>query len=168
LGERGGNSDLKIRRRELSKIGKTKLKFTSRISKGERDTKLDVHRLECLYLNARSIVNKQKELEFYVHEENIDIIGIRETWLNKSVLDSEMAIEGYTLLRQDRKDEIKKLGGGVALYIRNSINMIHRDKLFETVPCQLPDRQLPDRQLPDRHLPDSHYIIIINCLDPKP
>ena len=37
------------------------------------------NRLQCLYINARSIVNKHKELELYVREENIDIIGISET-----------------------------------------------------------------------------------------
>ncbi|MGK2860350.1 MAG: endonuclease/exonuclease/phosphatase family protein [Chitinophagaceae bacterium] len=88
--------------------------------------------LNCLYLNARSIVNKHSELEIYVNDENIDIIGITETWMTSSISDNEMNIDGYTLLRQDRNDEIKQRGGGVALYIRNNLNFVRRDELYAT------------------------------------
>ena len=84
-----------------------------------------------MYVNARSIVNKHKELELYVREENIDIIGISETWLNEAILDSEMHIEGYTFLRKDRQDKDKKRGGGVAIYVKNDLNAIQREELYE-------------------------------------
>src|SRR5207247_8379211 len=74
-------------------------------------------KLRCVYFNARSIVNKHKELEMYVLEEKFDIVGITETWLHSGISDSEMSIEGYTLLRNDRTDAEKLRGGGVALYI---------------------------------------------------
>ena len=67
----------------------------------------------------------------YVLEENFDIIGITETWLNSSILDSEMSIKGYTLHRKDRNDAEKHRGGGVALYVHNDLNCVHRDELFE-------------------------------------
>lgn len=86
-------------------------------------------KLKCLYFNARSIVNKIQELELLVKNENIDIVGITETWLNVNILDSEMNIEGYTLLRKDRGDN--RRGGGVALYIRNDISFICCEDLFE-------------------------------------
>ena len=73
---------------------------------------LDKNRLECMYVNARSIVNKHKELELYVKQESIDIIGISETLLNESIADSEMNLDGYTLFRRDRNDELKKRGAG--------------------------------------------------------
>ena len=70
-------------------------------------------KFNCIYLNARSIVNKIKELELLVLSENDDIVAITETWLNATILDSELNIDGYTLLRKDRIDN--KRGGGVAL-----------------------------------------------------
>src|SRR5580698_878275 len=79
-------------------------------------------RYKCLYFNARSLVNKIKELELLVKSENADIIGVTETWLNTNILDSEMSMEGYSLLRKDMSDN--RRGGGVALYIRNYINCI--------------------------------------------
>ena len=42
-------------------------------------------RLKCLYMNARSIVNKKKELELTVRDEKLDIIAITESWLNVSI-----------------------------------------------------------------------------------
>ena len=48
-----------------------------------------------------------------VLSENADIVAITETWLNATILDSEINIDGYTLLRKDRIDN--KRGGGVAL-----------------------------------------------------
>ena len=72
-------------------------------------------------MNARSIVNKIKELKVMIEEENVDIISITETWLNDNVTDDEVSINGYTLFRKDRRDEVKCRGGGpggVAMYIQ--------------------------------------------------
>ena len=63
-----------------------------------------------MYFNARSIVNKHDELELYANEENIDVIGITETWLHEAISDSEMNLEGYTLIRQDRNDKKNNVG----------------------------------------------------------
>ena len=41
--------------------------------------------------------------------------------------DSEINIEGYTLLRKDRCSETKTRGGGVALYIRDNINVVQHE-----------------------------------------
>ena len=82
-------------------------------------------------MNARSIVNKHKELEMYALEQKFDIIGITETWLNNSISDNEMSIAGYTLHRNDRKEVDKHRGGGVALYVHNDLNRVNRDEIFE-------------------------------------
>ena len=82
-----------------------------------------------MYVNARSIVNKVDELEIYINEEDLDIVGVTETWLTEEILTSEFSFEGYTLLRKDRKDLVKTRGGGVAIYVKNDINMIERDDL---------------------------------------
>jgi len=74
--------------------------------------------------NARSLVNKRNEFELFVLEENLDIIGISETWFHSNILDSEVDLEGYTLFRKDRHDVNKRRGGGVAIYIRNEMNPV--------------------------------------------
>ena len=95
-----------------------------------------------MYVNARSIVNKVDELEIYINEEDLDIVGVTETWLTEEILTSEFSFEGYTLLRKDRKDLVKTRGGGVAIYVKNDINVIERDdlnmQLFpESIWCEL-------------------------------
>src|SRR2546425_11880170 len=67
----------------------------------------------------------------YVLEEKFDIVGITETWLYPEISDSEMSIDGYFLLRNDRNDAEKHRGGGVALYVHNDLNCVHRDDLYE-------------------------------------
>ena len=46
-----------------------------------------------------------------------DILTVQETKLDKSFPDSQFAIDGYNMFRRDRK----KGGGGIMVYIRNSI-----------------------------------------------
>jgi Reverse transcriptase (RNA-dependent DNA polymerase)/Endonuclease-reverse transcriptase len=108
-----------VRRNDFSKIGHGKVVF-----KGK-------DRLKCMYFNARSIVNKIGELELYIKEEDLDIVGVTETWLTEEILTSECSIEGYTLIRKDRKDLVKLRGGGVATYVKNNIPSIEREDLNE-------------------------------------
>jgi len=99
-------------------------------------------KLKCFYVNARSIVNKKDELELYISEEEPDVIGLTETWAVESIEDSELSIEGYTMFRRDRMIGVKTRGGGVLLYIKNSINAVEReeyaDKNFpECIWCEI-------------------------------
>ena len=48
----------------------------------------------------------------------VDILAINDTRLDSSIQNGEVSIPGYTLERKDRN----RNGGGVALYIRDSIN----------------------------------------------
>lgn len=98
---------------------------------GRNQNKKLKSKLSFLYLNARSIVNKHKELELYVLEEKFDVVCITETWMNESILDSEMSINGYALYRRDRDDADKQRGGGVAIYVHNDLNCVHREEIFE-------------------------------------
>jgi exonuclease III len=93
-------------------------------------------------MNARSIVNKIKELKVMIEEENVDIISITETWLNDNVTDDEVSINGYTLFRKDRRDEVKCRGGGVAMYIKNELNPtfnsdLGNDSFSESIWCSI-------------------------------
>ena len=52
--------------------------------------------------------------------EDIDphIIGITETWATTDISDAELGMTGYVMFRKDR---IRTRGGGVILYIKESI-----------------------------------------------
>ena len=100
-------------------------------NRGNSQCSIGKSKLSCLYLNARSIVNKHNELEMYVLEEKFDIVCITETWMNSSILDSEMSISGYTLHRKDRNHVDKHRGGGVAVYVHNDLSCVHREEIFE-------------------------------------
>ena len=55
-------------------------------------------------------------------ENKIDIISINETKLDHTKRDKQVPIEGFLLLRQDRN----RHGGGLAFYIRETVNCEHR------------------------------------------
>jgi ribonuclease P/MRP protein subunit RPP40 len=88
-------------------------------------------KLKCICMNARSVVNKIKELKLLVEEENVDVVAITETWLNETITDEEMNISGFVLFRRDRNDPIKRRGGGVAMYIKNELNPVYNCELSE-------------------------------------
>ena len=50
----------------------------------------------------------------------MDVITISETWLNSTVTNAEVSIDGYKLFRQDRS---RKRGGGVCAFIREDIKV---------------------------------------------
>ncbi|XP_072028290.1 uncharacterized protein [Amphiura filiformis] len=61
-----------------------------------------------------------------------DIICVNETLCDQSIVDSELHLPGFNILRKDRKRD----GGGVALYIRNTYNYKKRDDLSDgSVEC---------------------------------
>ena len=69
-------------------------------------------------LNARSIIDKKKELNIMVDDINPHKIGITESWANNDITDAELGLEGYVMFRKDR---IGRRGGGVLLYIKQTI-----------------------------------------------
>ena len=58
--------------------------------------------------------------------QTLDILGICETFLNDQVSDNILQIDGYTF---ERKDRDAKSGGGIILYLSNSINYKRRPDL---------------------------------------
>ena len=46
------------------------------------------------------------------------IIGITESWANNDITNAELELEGYVMFRKDR---IGRRGGGVLLYIKDTI-----------------------------------------------
>ena len=78
------------------------------------------HKLSFIHLNIRSLKNRNHILQLreFVRVTNYHIIILSETWLNKSVKNAEVKIEGYKIFRLDQKD---KRGGGVCAYIRSPL-----------------------------------------------
>ena len=72
----------------------------------------------CVCLNARSIVNKKNELNIMVEDSDPHIIGITESWANIDITHAELGLTGYVMFRRDR---IGRRGGGVILYVKESI-----------------------------------------------
>ena len=70
-----------------------------------------------LHLNVNSLLPKTDEIRFISKQTNASIIGISESKLNSSILDSEVNIVGYAIIRMDRA----RKRGGVACYIKKSL-----------------------------------------------
>ena len=76
-------------------------------------------------LNICSLTYHHDELCVFMEDKTIDILGLNETKLDKTIPDSQVDIEGYNILCHDRN----RSGGGVALYIRQSLNYVNRQDL---------------------------------------
>ena len=74
--------------------------------------------IKCVCLNARSIINKKDKLNIMVDDIKPHIIGITESWANNDITDAELGLEGYAMFRKDR---MGRRGGGVLLYIKDTI-----------------------------------------------
>ena len=81
--------------------------------------------IHMIHLNARSILPKLSEIKIIAQRTRAAVIGISETWLDKSVTDAEIAIDGYSVLRNDRNRQ----GGGVCVYIRHDFAFNPRQDL---------------------------------------
>ena len=67
-----------------------------------------------LHQNVNIFLPKIYEIKLIANKYNATIIGISERKLDKSIMDSELLIDGYDLIRSDRNTH----GGGVACYIK--------------------------------------------------
>lgn len=72
---------------------------------------------KCTHLNVRSLYRNYDEIGHFLHDNNIHVLALNETLLDDSISDSELRVQDYDLLRKDRN----RNGGGVAIYIQNSI-----------------------------------------------
>ena len=77
----------------------------------------------CRGLKPRTVPSKVPYIQDLVAEQNQLFMALTETWLREHT-DAELAIDGYTLFRQDRNRPKGKKGrdsGGVAVYMNNDI-----------------------------------------------
>jgi exonuclease III len=72
-----------------------------------------------LLFNARSLFNKIDELMIIINQQNADVIMVTETWLTDAIPDEALHIPDFTIVWKDRPT---RTGGGVAVYIRESLS----------------------------------------------
>nr|CAH7740816.1 unnamed protein product [Callosobruchus chinensis] len=69
------------------------------------------------HLNVRSLLSDFESFVDLVHENNLDIIAVSETWLSESIDSVTVDIPGFNFCRKDRQSR----GGGVGIYVRSTI-----------------------------------------------
>ena len=75
------------------------------------------HGLHLIHLNINSVLPKIDELREIAKKTRATVIGLIETKLDATILDGEVNIESYELIRSDRN----RHGGGVTCYIKNDV-----------------------------------------------
>ena len=100
------------------------------------------HNLNILYTNCRSVLPKIDELRCLASQHSPHIICLCETWLDDTILDCELNIPSFSIVRRDRC----RNGGGIAIYIHESITFkvvsshVHLELL--TIQLNLPSKSL--------------------------
>lgn len=106
-------------------------------------TLTDPRHTRILSLNARSLLHKIDDLRGLYTYHHFAAIVVTETWLSPEVLDGDVDISGYNIIRKDRN----RHGGGVAIYILNSLpfsplHLTHVGLELLAVECLLNSRLL--------------------------
>jgi len=91
------------------------------------------------HININSILPKIDELRLVATETKCVVISVSETKLDETIQDEEISIQGYNLIRKDRK----RTGGGVACYIRSDIHFNNRDEVVDGMESIFFDILLP-------------------------
>ncbi len=94
-------------------------------SSDRRPPSLSSH-LSCSLMNARSIVNKILDLNVFLVTVKPDVVAITESFLDGSILDSEVVDDSFLIFRKDRN----RHGGGVMILVRRGIPAVCRDDLM--------------------------------------
>ena len=108
-----------------------------------RDTQLDAVQgkgLLFVHANVRSLLPKRSEISLFLQKTKAAIFAVTETWLDDSVKDGEISVDGYSVIRKDRN----RHGGGVCLYIRNGLNFDVRNVPIPSLECLFIDILLPN------------------------
>ena len=82
--------------------------------------------LKIAHLNVRGLRKKVDELRILLKLCRFDVFGVTETHLNSEIIDGEIDIEDYNLIRRDR---LGRQGGGCVIYYSKSLKAIHRPDL---------------------------------------
>ena len=81
--------------------------------------------LRIAHLNARSLVSCIDDIRLLIHEEQLDILTLSETWLDGTINDLEVCPTGMNIIRKDRN----RRGGGTAILISDRLRFEFRQDL---------------------------------------
>ena len=91
-----------------------------------------------LLTNARSLKNKLDEAKEFVINNKCDVCVFCESWFNNSIPHNMTSISNYNQFRLDR---IERNGGGIVVYVKNSIAAsivsFNNRKKYEILPLLL-------------------------------
>ena len=93
---------------------------------GSVDLQFSSKGLHSCNVNIRYLVPKNELRLAMATQRGPDIFRVCETFLEQSVSDCQVVIDGFSLFRKDRSDTQNKSGGGLLLYYRNSLNCRRR------------------------------------------
>ena len=85
--------------------------------------------LNLLHLNVNRLLSKIDELRYIAKRSNAAVIGTTKSKLDKWILDSEIQIDNYQIIRCDRNRKSR----GVACYVRNDLSYIEKDFFREEI-----------------------------------
>ena len=103
----------------IAKIKITLNQFNHELNKGSNN---DIDNFSLIHFNARSLNKSYDDLNTLfsvIPGFNFSVIGVTETWLNANS-PPVFNLDNYTMVRADRKEG---RGGGVAIYLRNQLNI---------------------------------------------
>jgi hypothetical protein len=97
-------------------------------------------------LNIRSLYPKIDQIKSFLKQHPLDFLCINETWLNDTIVNSDITIDGYNIVRKDRKNkasvtELNKLhkkthGGGVLIYVKDGYSYkVRNDLVSDDIEC---------------------------------
>lgn len=96
---------------------------SSIITKAVMDSVFRTDKLNICHINVQSVCargfSKFDELKAVFFNSKAHIVCMSETWLNESINDSMIRIEGYNLIRNDRN----RHGGGLCVYFRQNLSL---------------------------------------------
>ena len=55
-----------------------------------------------------------------------DALGVCETFLEPNIPNNRVPIDGCEFIRKDRSDTVNKTGGGLVLYIRDTVKYVRK------------------------------------------
>lgn len=90
-----------------------------KMSQIRNNNKNQNNQLRVAHINIRSIIPKINKIRDYIYGNNLDILAVSETWLTHAISDELVSVNGFRLVRKDRAAE---RGGGVLIFVRNTIN----------------------------------------------
>ena len=83
------------------------------------------------HINIQSLRNKIDQLNIFLHDNNIDVLCVTESWLTSDIEDNVITIPGYNVCRQDREN-LDREHGGIVNYIKEGINYSEKSDVLNT------------------------------------